>query len=78
MPTQTQFFNATPVLASLDIEKSVAFYCGQLGFTKVYAEAGVYGIISRGEVALHFWACQDPAIAEATSCRIGVAGIESL
>lgn len=77
MSAQTLFLNATPVLASLDIEKSVAFYCGQLGFTKVYAEAGVYGIISRGEVALHFWACQDPAIAD-TSCRIGVAGIESL
>lgn len=78
MPTQIQFIHATPVFASLDIEKSVAFYCNQLGVSKVYAEPGVYGVASRDEVALHFWACQDPAIAKATSCRIGVSGIEAL
>lgn len=78
MPTEVQLVSATPVLASLDIEKSVAFYCDKLGFIRIYAKPSVYGIVQRNQIALHFWACQDPVIAKATSCRIGVKGIEAL
>jgi catechol 2,3-dioxygenase-like lactoylglutathione lyase family enzyme len=70
--------SASPVLASLNIERTIAFYCGQLGFSKVYAEPGVWGIVSRDSVQLHFWPCDDRHIAENTSCRIYVAGIAEL
>lgn len=66
------------MLASLDIERSVAFYVAKLGFTGVHAEQGVYGIVESGPVELHFWACDDRRIAEATSCRLHVRGIEAL
>ncbi|MAZ03873.1 MAG: glyoxalase/bleomycin resistance/extradiol dioxygenase family protein [Sneathiella sp.] len=73
-----EIISATPVLASLDIRKSVAFMISKLGFTEIYAEQGAYGIVARGPVQIHFWACNDRSIAEATSCRLQVRGIESL
>jgi catechol 2,3-dioxygenase-like lactoylglutathione lyase family enzyme len=73
-----EFVAAVPVLASLDIQRSVDFFAARLGFTIVYASQGEYGIVSRGAVELHFWACSDPAIASATGCRVGVVNIESL
>ena len=72
------FVAATPVLASLDIGRSVEFFVAKLGFTKAYADPGAYGIVTRGPVAIHFWACSDRRIAEATSCRIRVEGIDEL
>ncbi|WP_082568792.1 VOC family protein [Rhizobacter sp. Root1221] len=78
MPKTVSYVIATPVLASLDIEKSVEFFCSKLGFSEIYAEQGSYGIVSSGLVSIHFWACSDRRIAEATGCRIGVQGIEEL
>lgn len=78
MTDPTRFVSATPVLASLDIERSVEFYCSRLGFTKVHVQQGTYGIVSRGAVQLHFWACTERHIAENTSCRVRVEGIEAL
>lgn len=69
---------ATPVLASLDIKRTLAFYGAKLGFTEVHAAPGEYGIVERDGVALHFWACDDPAIAQATACRIEVRGVAAL
>jgi catechol 2,3-dioxygenase-like lactoylglutathione lyase family enzyme/broad-specificity NMP kinase len=70
--------SASPVLASLDIERTVAFYRDRLGFSKVRAEPGVWGIVARDSVQLHFWACAERHIAENTSCRIHVRGIDPL
>lgn len=78
MTEPTRFVSATPVLASLDIERSVEFYCSQLGFAKVHVQQGTYGIVSRGAVQLHFWACTERHIAENTSCRVRVEGIAAL
>ena len=78
MPMATEFVIATPVLASLDIERSVEFFCSKLGFTKIQEEQGAYGIVSSGAVSIHFWACTDRKIAEASGCRVGVRGIERL
>jgi hypothetical protein len=74
----TDFVAAIPVLASLDIQRSVDFFASRLGFTINYASQGEYGIVSRGAITIHFWACSDPAIPMATSCRINVRNIESL
>ncbi len=70
--------SAAPVLASLDIERTVAFYCSSLGFARVYVEPGAWGIVARDSVQIHFWACSDKNIAENTSCRVYVSGIDAL
>jgi catechol 2,3-dioxygenase-like lactoylglutathione lyase family enzyme len=69
---------AAPVLASLDIERTVSFFCAKLGFERLYLDPGVWGIVARDSVQVHFWACSDRQIAENTSCRIYVRGIEEL
>jgi catechol 2,3-dioxygenase-like lactoylglutathione lyase family enzyme len=70
--------SASPVLASLDIERTVSFYCSRIGFSRVYAQPGEWGIVSRDSIQLHFWPCADRRIAENTSCRIYVTGVEQL
>jgi catechol 2,3-dioxygenase-like lactoylglutathione lyase family enzyme len=67
---------AIPKLASLDIERSLAF-CENLGFTRVGAYPD-YGMVERDGVQIHFWLCQDPRIPAETACRIAVEGIEQL
>lgn len=76
--TTVRFVSATPVLASLDIERSVTFFCTHLGFQKQYAQQGVYGVVTQGAVSINFWACTEKHIAENTSCRVQVEGIDSL
>ena len=78
MTTPTAYLSATPVLASLDIERSVSFFESMLGFTRMHVEQGVYGVAVRDNVSIHFWACNDTHIAQATSCRIQVSGLHGL
>lgn len=70
--------SAVPVLASLNITKTIQFYCSVLGFTKIYEEPAVYGIVQRDAVQIHFWACSEKHIAENTACRISVQEIDAL
>lgn len=70
--------SATPVLPSLDIARSVAFYCGTLGFAEIHAAAGEYAIVERGPVEVHFWFTQDVSLPKASGCRIQVTGIDAL
>ena len=78
MTRPTKYIAAVPVLASLDIERSAAFFVSKLGFAKVHVDQGSYGIVANGPVQVHFWACDDRRIAEATGCRIQVRDIEPL
>jgi catechol 2,3-dioxygenase-like lactoylglutathione lyase family enzyme len=78
LSSRVEFLSTTPVLASLDIERSVNFLCSKLGFDKVHVVQGEYGIVSSGAIEIHFWACKDRRIAEATSCRVQVRAIEEL
>jgi len=73
-----QLIAATPILASLDINRSVEFFVSKLGFQSVYAVAGQYGIVDHGAVHIHFWPCSDPQIPKATGCRVQVSGIDGL
>jgi catechol 2,3-dioxygenase-like lactoylglutathione lyase family enzyme len=75
--TETRLISAIPALASLDILRSVDFFCSRLGFTKVYAVQNEYGIVSRDEVSIHFWSCSERHIAENTSCRVLVTGVDA-
>ena len=70
--------SATPVLPSLDIARTVAFYCGTLGFEEVHAAPREYAIIERGPVELHFWYTEDAALPKASGCRVQVTGIDEL
>lgn len=78
MTTTPQFLAATPVLASLDIERTAAFFETALGFAKIYVAQGEYGVVSRGNVSIHLWACNDKRIAEATGCRVRVTEVKDL
>lgn len=53
MSDDTKLLIATPVLAWLDIERSVELFCSVLGFAKVHVQQGVY--ISRGPVGADYW-----------------------
>ena len=68
--------SAIPSLASLDIERSVAFF-GKLGFARL-ASYSDYAVVERDSVQLHFWLCDDPAIPRTTGCRISVEHVAEL
>ncbi len=67
---------AIPKLASLDIERTVAFF-ERLRFRRIGAYPD-YAIIVRDGVQLHFWLCNDPRVPKETACRIEVEGIDDL
>lgn len=69
---------AIPVLASLDMVRTLDFYREALGFRTQHFAAAGYGIALRGETELHFWACTEKHIAENTSCYIRVADIAAV
>jgi hypothetical protein len=64
-----RLISATPVLASLDIERSVNFFCEHLGFSRLYVQQDTYGVVLRDAVSIHFWSCADRHIAQNTSCH---------
>ncbi len=78
MSEPIRFVDATPVLASLDIRRSVDFFVSKLGFEEIHAAQGGYGIVRHGPVSIHFWACTDPGIPRATGCRVQVRSIDRL
>jgi hypothetical protein len=67
---------AIPKLASLNIERSLAFFEG-LGFSRRGSYPD-YGIIERDGVQIHFWLCTDARIPKETGCRISVEGVEQI
>ena len=73
-----RLLSATPVLAFLDIERSASFYATHFGFKAQHVEQGVYGVVTRDDVGLHFWACSDRHIAENTSCRFRTTHVDGL
>lgn len=72
---QSTFGKAIPILASLDMTRTLDFYRNVLGFRTEHFEGFSYGIAVRGDTELHFWACNDKHIAENTSCYIRVEDI---
>ena len=58
-----------PVLASLDLDTTLAFYCDRLGFAE-RLRAPDYLIVARDDCELHFWLCAERHIAENTSCYV--------
>jgi len=67
---------AIPILASLDLEETLAFY-NKLGFStgNIFPD---YAIVVRGSMELHFWTCHERHIAENTACYLRVSDVDAL
>ena len=74
--SQAIFTGAVPVLPTTNLSQATSFY-GQLGFQVLHQEAE-YAIVTRDGVELHLWLCPDRTLAENSSCRIQVTGLEAL
>jgi catechol 2,3-dioxygenase-like lactoylglutathione lyase family enzyme len=74
---QTSLFRmAAPQLPALNLEQSVQFYKQSLGF-RVIAEYPGFVILLRDRVEIHLWSCNEPVVAENSSCYIRLRDIES-
>jgi catechol 2,3-dioxygenase-like lactoylglutathione lyase family enzyme len=67
-----------PVLPSLDIAETLAFYRDELGFKAVVYQAADYLILRRDEMELHFWLMDDRSLCERTSVYLRGGGIALL
>lgn len=76
--TRLAFGKAIPVLASLNIPRSLTFFGDILGFKTHHLDDFSYGMATRGDVEIHFWLCNDKHIAENTSCYVRVDNIAAL
>ena len=70
------FIHSNPVLPVHSIPNAMEFY-DKLGFRRVWEDID-YGILERDAVEIHLVKCNDPRIAENSTCRIFVTGIEEL
>jgi len=69
---------AIPVLASLNIDKTVRFYNEKLGFNRVGWKDENYAVIVRDKIELHFWKCNNKIHPKNTSCYIQVKDVNGL
>ena len=67
---------ATPILAYLDRDVTVAFY-ESLGFTS-NAKWDGYLMFSRDAINIHLWCCDDESIPKNTGCYVNVDEIDVL
>ena len=67
---------ATPILAYLDRDATVAFY-EKLGFES-NAKWDGYLMFSRDQINIHLWCCDDESIPKNTGCYVNVDEIDTL
>ena len=68
---------ACPVLASLNMADTLAFYTEKLGFRQTYGDVN-YGIVVRDQICIHFWKTNDPNMPKNTSCYVEVDEVDDL
>lgn len=78
MERKSHLLRGIPVLASLNIKKTVDFYKTKLGFNKVGYLDDNYAVIARDNFVVHFWKCNDKIHPENTSCYVDVEDIDTL
>lgn len=66
-----------PVLASLDMAQSAAFYSRSLGFRE-RLQAADYLVLERDGAELHFWLCTERHVSENTSCYVRTRDCQAL
>ena len=76
MHTSNDKARCIPILASLNLDDTAAFYERQLGFET--ARLGDYLIARRDEMEIHFWLTDRREFAENTSCYIRGGQVSSL
>ncbi len=72
-----EFRRAIPVFPAPNVTELVAFYRERLGFEEAFLYDDYAGV-RRGPIEIHFWKCDDRHLAENTSCRVEVEGVETL
>ena len=60
---------SVPILASLNLDETTAFYQQRLGF-EPRLRTDDYLIVERDSCEIHFWCCTERHIAENTSCYL--------
>jgi len=78
MERKKHLLRGIPVLASLDIERTVNFYKTKLGFNRIGYLDENYAVIARDNFVVHFWKCNDKIHPENTSCYVDVEDIDML
>jgi uncharacterized glyoxalase superfamily protein PhnB len=80
MTNLTRFLSVSPLIPARDVEESIAFYQRALGFGLLYrdAEPAEFAIVGSEGAKLHLFASQDKHLADWTSLRIEVEGIDAL
>ena len=78
MKRKSHLLKGIPVLASLNIKKTVEFYKAKLGFNKIGYLDDNYAVIARDNFVVHFWKCNDKIHPENTSCYVDVENIDTL
>ncbi len=69
--------STVPILASLNLDESIAFYTERLGFV-LMAQLADYVIVGRDGCELHFHACDNTLIAPNTSCYVRASNTQAL
>jgi uncharacterized glyoxalase superfamily protein PhnB len=79
-PDSTRFLGVSPAIPARDVEEGIAFYERALGFSLFYrdAEPAAFAIVGSGSARLHLFASQDKHLADWTTLRIEVDGIDAL
>ena len=79
-PLPFRFLGVSPLIPARDVEEAIAFYRDSLGFELLYrdAEPAQFAIVGRDAARLHLFASQDKHLADWTSLRIEVDGIDAL
>jgi len=80
MPSATRFLSVSPLIPARDVEEGIAFYQRALGFELFYrdAEPAQFAIVGSEGAKLHLFTSQDKHLADWTSLRIEVDGIDAL
>jgi uncharacterized glyoxalase superfamily protein PhnB len=80
MPNPTRFLSVSPLIPARDVEEGIAFYQRAFGFELFYrdAEPAAFAIVGSDSARLHLFASQDKHLADWTSLRIEVDGIDAL
>jgi len=69
--------STVPVLPSLNLHETLAFYVGKLGFVSLMDRQD-YAIVGRDGAEIHFYPCEDRHIAENTSCYVRTGDTQAL
>lgn len=79
-PLPFRFLGVSPLIPARDVEEAIVFYRDSLGFELRYrdAEPAQFAIVGRDAAQLHLFANQDKHLADWTSLRIEVDGIDAL